>query len=144
MGIYTSHILLKSELTYSSVAGRPAMKAHIFSGALVSLLAVTISPLCSARPPSHLHHRNDRLPRVIRAGPASAGSSLIGGGPDGLCGMLLSVPAWERPSLTWHRSQQYSGPCSRWNTSRRRSMLFCAPSKYISCDLGRPKHVPCS
>ena len=66
------------------------MKAKVFSvvvasGSLIALIAL---PFADARPRSHLHHRNDRLPRIARVSEASSGSSLIDEGGN-LCGEFL-------------------------------------------------------
>ena len=54
----------------------------VASGSLIALIA---PPFADARPRSHLHHRNDRLPRIARISEASSGSSLVEEGGD-LCG----------------------------------------------------------
>lgn len=59
-------------------------------GAVLSLFVLSALPICSARPRSHLHHRNDRLPRIARATPIDSGSSLVDDGSDSLCGELLT------------------------------------------------------
>ena len=56
----------------------------VASGSLIALIA---SPFADARPRSHLHHRNDRLPRIARISEASSGSSLVEEGGD-LCGKI--------------------------------------------------------
>ena len=58
---------------------------------LVSVLALALLPICNARPRSHRHHRNDRLPRIARAAPASYDGNLVGGS-DSLCGELHYFP----------------------------------------------------
>ena len=68
------------------------MKAKIVSvvvasGSLIALIAL---PFADARPRSHLHHRNDRLPRIARVSEASSGSSLVEEGGD-MCGEFLGL-----------------------------------------------------
>ena len=58
---------------------------------LVSILALVILPICNARPRSHHHHRNDRLPRIARAAPASLDGKLVEGDSDSLCGELHCI-----------------------------------------------------
>ena len=67
------------------------MKAKNFSAvvAVVSLFGLASLPLTAARPRSHLHHRNERLPRVARVSPADSSNDLTGYGPNGVCGKLL-------------------------------------------------------
>ena len=62
------------------------MKAVIVASASLFFLAAL--PLASARPRTHLHHRNDRLPRIARMSEASSGSSLVEDGGNALCGEI--------------------------------------------------------
>lgn len=91
-----------SGLTTLLIAGRPTMKYRLLFTVVASVSLFATLPFCSARPRSHLHHRNDRLPRVARVAPASSGSSLVGEGSNGLCGELPSTQTWSRLSAyTW-------------------------------------------
>ena len=52
---------------------------------LASVFAAALLPHCTARPRSHLHHHNDRLPRIARATPVRSGNNLVEGQND-FCG----------------------------------------------------------
>lgn len=75
------------------------MKARVIPivVASASLFVLAALPLASGRPRSHLHHRNDRLPRIARISEASSGSSLVGDDGNALCGEFSYVPASMRP-----------------------------------------------
>lgn len=64
--------------------------------AAVPLVLLSLISSCEARPKSHVHHHNERLPRVVQSTSASSESSPIANPTAGICSKCSALSSMYR------------------------------------------------